>query len=90
MFFALVEPDIAEPWRDKALSELDGYRAGVRSPMWDRFYTHMAYALPASGRRRTKKKAIGRLLRSLMAHLRAEPKVWSVLRVPGRASYSLP
>jgi hypothetical protein len=46
MFFVLVEPDIAERWRDKALSEQDGYRAGVRSPMWDRFYTHMAYAVP--------------------------------------------
>jgi hypothetical protein len=46
MFFAVVEPDIAERWRDKALSEQDGYRAGVRSPMWDRFYTHMAYAVP--------------------------------------------
>lgn len=46
MFFALVEPDIATRWRNKALSEQDGYRAGVRSPMWDRFYTHMAYAVP--------------------------------------------
>ncbi len=44
MFFALVKPDIAQRWRDKALSEQDGYRAGVRSPMWDRFYVHMAGA----------------------------------------------
>jgi hypothetical protein len=28
------------------LSEQDGYRAGVRSPMWDRFYVHMAYVVP--------------------------------------------
>ncbi|MGY8668164.1 hypothetical protein Q3C01_38170 [Bradyrhizobium sp. UFLA05-109] len=45
MFFALVTPEIAQRWRDKALSEQDGYRAGVRSPMWDRFWDHMGYAL---------------------------------------------
>jgi len=44
MYFALVAPDVAERWRDKALSEHQGYRAGVRSPMWDRFWDHLAYA----------------------------------------------
>ncbi|MGY8677425.1 hypothetical protein Q2941_06365 [Bradyrhizobium sp. UFLA05-153] len=45
MFFALVKREIAQRWRDKALSEQDGYRAGVRSPMWDRFWDYMGYAL---------------------------------------------
>ena len=53
MFFAMAKLDIAERWRDRALSEQDGYRAGVRSPMWDRFWDHMAYAArgawPAEG-----------------------------------------
>ncbi len=44
MLFALVKPDIAQRWRDKALSEQAGYRAGIRSPMWDRFWDHMAYS----------------------------------------------
>lgn len=44
MFFARVDKDIAARWRDKALSEQDGYRAGVRAPMWDRFWNHLAYA----------------------------------------------
>jgi hypothetical protein len=43
MFFARMKPDIAQRWLDKALSEQVGYRAGVRSPMWDRFWVHMAY-----------------------------------------------
>ena len=45
LHFALVPPAVAHRWRDKALSEHDGYRAGVRSPMWDRFFDHMAYAV---------------------------------------------
>lgn len=44
MFFALVTPDIATRWRDKALSEHENYRAGVRAPMWDRFWAHLDYA----------------------------------------------
>jgi len=43
-FFALVEPGIAERWRDKALCARDGYRSGVRAPMWDRFWDHLSYA----------------------------------------------
>jgi hypothetical protein len=45
MFFALVKSEIARRWRDKALCEQDGYRSGVRSPMWDRFWDHMACCL---------------------------------------------
>lgn len=44
MFFALVSPDIADRWRDRALSEHQGHRAGVRSPMWDRFWVHLNYS----------------------------------------------
>nr|WP_320188680.1 hypothetical protein [Agrobacterium rosae] len=44
MFFALVSPVIANRWRDKALSEQAGYRAGVRSPMWDRFWENLTYS----------------------------------------------
>lgn len=44
MFFALVTPDIASRWRDKALSAHNGYYAGIRSPMWDRFWAHLNYA----------------------------------------------
>lgn len=44
MFFALVPPGIADRWRDKALSEHEGYRAGVRSPMWDRFWVNLTYS----------------------------------------------
>lgn len=44
MLFALVAPDIAERWRDKALSEHQGYYAGVRSPMWDRFWIYLNYS----------------------------------------------
>jgi hypothetical protein len=43
MFFALVEPHIAARWKDKALSDEDGYYAGVRLPMWDRFWDHLTY-----------------------------------------------
>lgn len=45
MLFALVDPAIADRWRDRALSEHQGYRAGVRAPMWDRFWAHLAYAM---------------------------------------------
>lgn len=44
LYFALVAPEIAARWRDKALAEQDGYRSGVRSPMWDRFWAHLSYA----------------------------------------------
>ena len=43
MFFAVVSPEIAARWRDRALSEHGGYRAGVRAPMWDRFWDHLGY-----------------------------------------------
>jgi hypothetical protein len=43
MFFAPVKPDIAQRWREKASSEQDVCRAGVRSPM-DRFSVHTACA----------------------------------------------
>lgn len=45
MFFALVDKTTADKWRDRTLSEHEGRRAGVRSPMWDRFWTLLAYAL---------------------------------------------
>jgi hypothetical protein len=45
MFFAVVTPEIAERWRDRALSEHEGYRSGVRSPMWDRFWNHLCYSV---------------------------------------------
>jgi len=48
MLFALVAPAIADRWRDRALSEHEGYRAGVRAPMWDRFWAHLAYAMRGS------------------------------------------
>jgi hypothetical protein len=44
MFFVIVEPEIATRWRNKALSVQDGYRAGVRSPLWDVFWMHLCYA----------------------------------------------
>lgn len=44
MFFALVAPETAARWRDKALCEYDGYRAGVRAPMWDRYWVFLLYA----------------------------------------------
>lgn len=44
MFFAFVNQEIATRWRDKALSDHEGYRAGVRSPMWDRFWIHLTYS----------------------------------------------
>lgn len=43
MFFALVPPEVAARWRDKALSVHSGYHAGVRAPMWDRFWVHLGY-----------------------------------------------
>ncbi|WP_320203997.1 hypothetical protein [Agrobacterium rosae] len=44
MFFALVHPEIADRWRDKALSEHAGYRSGVRSAMWDRLWLNLIYS----------------------------------------------
>lgn len=44
MLFALVSPEIAARWRDRALGEHEGYRAGVRSPMWDRFWIYLNYS----------------------------------------------
>jgi hypothetical protein len=49
MFFGRVEPEIAAKWRNKALSEQDGYRAGVRAPMWDVFWNHLCYAAGFTG-----------------------------------------
>lgn len=45
MFFALADHAVAQRWRDKALSEEAGYRAGVRSVMWDRFWPYLLYSL---------------------------------------------
>jgi hypothetical protein len=45
MFFALADKAVADRWRNTAFSEEAGYRAGVRPPMWDRFWIHLAYAL---------------------------------------------
>lgn len=45
LFFALVDKEVAERWRDKALSEEAGYRAGVRSPMWGAFWAHLDYGI---------------------------------------------
>lgn len=44
LFFALVSPEIADRWRDKALSEDGRYRAGVRSPTWDRLWHYLNYS----------------------------------------------
>ena len=45
LFFAAVDPDIADRWRDKALAISNkGYRAGVRSPLWDYFWQNLGYA----------------------------------------------
>lgn len=44
MLFALVSPEIADRWRDKALSEHQGYYSGARSPMWDRFWLYLNYS----------------------------------------------
>lgn len=45
LFFAVVEEAIAKRWRDTAFVEVDGYRAGVRSAMWDRFWFNFNYAM---------------------------------------------
>lgn len=45
MFFAFVSPEIAERWRDRALGDGKDYVGGVRSPMWDRLYAFLGYAL---------------------------------------------
>ena len=43
LFFATCPRDVAARWQGKALAEEGGYRAGVRSPMWDRFWDHLMY-----------------------------------------------
>jgi hypothetical protein len=46
MFFAVVPADVATKWLNKAFAvRTDGYRAGVRPAMWDRFWVHLSYAL---------------------------------------------
>jgi hypothetical protein len=51
MFFALVEPGIATKWRNKALFEsVNGYRGGVRAPMWDVFWGHLLYSIDGAFR----------------------------------------
>ena len=45
LFFALVDEPLAARWRDKALCEEAGYRSGVRSVMWDRFWPHLLASL---------------------------------------------
>lgn len=47
MFFALVSPSVAERWRDRALGEWPKYESGIRSPMWDRYWANLTYAVPA-------------------------------------------
>lgn len=44
MMFIQVAPQVAERWRDRALVEFDGYRAGFRSPMWDRLWWFLLYS----------------------------------------------
>jgi hypothetical protein len=53
MFFAFADPETAMRWRGKALSVEDGYYAGVRPPMWDRFWEHLTYSFirPSEDRR---------------------------------------
>ncbi len=45
MFFVRVEPVVAERWQERAFSDHAGYRAGLRRPMWDRFWDHLGYSL---------------------------------------------
>jgi hypothetical protein len=45
MFFALLPEEVAARWRNRAMIDADGYRAGVRPAMWDRFWAHLCYAL---------------------------------------------
>jgi len=45
MFFALVEPEIAEKWLNKGFAAPREYQAGIREPMWDFFWYNLVYAL---------------------------------------------
>jgi hypothetical protein len=45
MFFIRLAPAIAERWQERAFSDHDGYRAGLRQPMWDRFFDHLGASL---------------------------------------------
>jgi hypothetical protein len=45
MFYALLAPDIAERWQNRAFSDHQGYRAGLRPFMWDRFWVHLRYSI---------------------------------------------
>jgi hypothetical protein len=45
LFFALVAPGVARRWQERAFSDQGGYRAGLRLPMWDRFWDHLAVSL---------------------------------------------
>jgi hypothetical protein len=45
MFFAVVQKSVADSWCSKAFAETaEGYRPGIRPPMWDRFWYHLVYA----------------------------------------------
>jgi hypothetical protein len=45
MFFIGLAPLVAERWQERAFSDHDGYRAGLRLPMWDRFWDHLSVSL---------------------------------------------
>jgi hypothetical protein len=45
MFFIRLVPAVAERWQERAFSDHDGYRAGLRLPMWDRFWDHLSVSL---------------------------------------------
>jgi hypothetical protein len=45
MFFIRLAPAIAERWQERAFSEHDGYQAGLRQPIWDRFWDHLGVSL---------------------------------------------
>ena len=41
MFYTLMKPEIATRWQNRAFSDHQGYRAGLRPFMWDRFWEHL-------------------------------------------------
>jgi hypothetical protein len=45
LYFTLVAPAVAQRWQEKAFSDESGYRAGLRLPMWDRFWDHLGVSL---------------------------------------------
>jgi hypothetical protein len=45
MFFSRLAPLVAERWQERAFSDHDGYRAGLRLPIWDRFWDHLGVSL---------------------------------------------